>query len=152
MIDWTNPDDKISRRFTVREALLLPSWGVLHVPSEEEKANILKMAAIMDIVRDRLGKPIKVHCWIRPTSANCPGSPHDGGNYNLAAGSKALRSAHIIGKAVDFDIGDNCDNVRAVLAPMLEELGLRQEDAPGTNWVHLDCQEPLPGGRRNFKI
>lgn len=149
--DWTNPSDKISNHFTVREALLLPSWGVLHVPSDDEKANILEMAAIMDIVRDRLGKPMKVHCWIRPTAANCPGSSHDGENYNLAAGSTAPKSAHIIGKAVDWDNGDDCDDVRSTLEPMLEELELRMEDRPQSNWVHLDCQALAPGGHRFFK-
>lgn len=149
-IDWTNPSDKISNHFTVKEACLLPSWGVLHVPSDDEQANILAMAAIMDQVRDFVGKPINVHCWIRPTSANCPGSQHDGGNYNVAAGSTALHSAHIIGKAVDWDCGVVCDDTRNQIMAQLEPWGVRMENRPGSGWVHLDDQPVAPGGHRFF--
>lgn len=150
MVNWSNPSDKISKYFTVKEACWLPSWGIMHVPSEAEKANIMKMAAIMDVIREKVGKPISVHCWIRPTSVNCPGSAHHGGNYNLAIGSTALHSAHIIGKAVDWDCGTNCDDVRTLLAPQLEAMGLRMEKMPGGNWVHNDCADVPPGGVRYF--
>ena len=39
-----NLDSKISKYFTWKEALLLPSWGICHEPTEEEKAAIIKMA------------------------------------------------------------------------------------------------------------
>jgi hypothetical protein len=150
MTDWNDPTSMVSQHFSVRECTLLPSWGVLHQTSEEEQANLARTAQIMDQVRDLLGKPMRVHCWIRPTAANCPGSEHDGGNYNVAAGSTATHSAHISGLAVDFDIGEDCDTTRATLMPHLESLGLRMEDRPHSDWVHLDIAEVPAGGHRFF--
>jgi hypothetical protein len=137
-IVWTDPKSRISKYFTVHEALWLPSWGIHHIPSEEEKANILATAQFVDQVREFLGKPVSIHCWIRPTSVNCPGSPHHGGNYNIAAGSTATHSAHIVGRAVDFDCGENCDITRAKLEPKLIPWKLRMEKKPASPWVHLD--------------
>ena len=148
-ISWTSPTHKISNHFTVKDACLLPSWGVMHHPSLIEEANILAMAASMEKVRAIVGKPINVHCWIRPTLANCPG-PHYMGNYNLAAGSTAPHSAHILGNAVDWDCGDDCDSTRAFLLPHIEALGLRMENRPGSTWIHLDCVPVPPGGHRFF--
>ena len=137
-IDWTNLSAKISKHFTVKEACWLPSWQVIHIPSEDEKANILKQAAKMDLIRDFLGVPINIHCWIRPILNN-PASEHNGQDYNaLVKGAK--NSAHKIGLATDYDAsGLNCDDVRARLVPKLEEWEIRMERMPGGNWVHNDC-------------
>lgn len=150
-IDWNNPKAPVSKYFTVGELTFLPSWQCYHTPSDEEKANLTKLALKMDQVREILGKPIKVHVAIRPTSVNCPSSPHHGQNYNKAIGSVALHSAHISGLAMDFDAGENCDTTRVTLEPLLEQLGMRCEKAPGTNWVHLDLAPVPTGGNRYFK-
>lgn len=146
MIDWKNPKAKISNHFTVEEACWLPKWSALHNPSEAEKANILKMAAVMDKVRDLLGKPISVHCWIRPV-LNCLGNPYNGQDYNVATDG-ALHSAHRDGRAVDWDCGEDCNVTRSTLLSHLEALGLRMEDHNGP-WVHLDTA--LPNPNRFFK-
>lgn len=137
-IDWSNPKSKISKYFTVGEALFLPKWSCYHVPSEEEKSNIVRHAANMDLVREELGVPCVVHCWIRPASANCPDSPHHGEDYNaLCGGAKASR--HVKGDATDYHpVGMTCDDARTKLEPKLESFGMRMEKAPGTNWVHND--------------
>src|SRR5690606_2229521 len=91
-IDWKNPAAKISKHFTVKEACWLPSWGVMHIPSEDEKKNILFMAGKMDLVRDFLQKAVKIHVWIRPVLNN-PDSKYHGQDYNaFVKGAKA--SAH----------------------------------------------------------
>jgi len=152
-IDWNNPEAKISKYFKVKEALLLPSWGILHIPSEEEKKNILEMAKKMDEIRELIGLPISVHCWGRPTSVNCPGSKFHGADYNaFVKGSKT--SAHRSFKAVDWSAkGKTCDQSRAILEPKLEQLNIRMEYAPGTNWVHTDIDPASKsGGRRYFKV
>lgn len=149
-VDWTNPAVKISRHFTVKEALWLHQWECMHTPSEEEKKQILNHAQNMDKVGDILGMLI-VHCWIRPILNN-PASPHHGQDYNaLVKGAK--NSAHKYGKAVDFNpLVGTCDEGKEILIPKLEELGLRMEDLPpGSNWIHLDCNELAPGGHRLFK-
>ena len=54
-MDWTNPKTKISKYFTVHEATYLPSWKIYHTPSEAEKTEIVKLAQVMDIIRERIG-------------------------------------------------------------------------------------------------
>ena len=146
-IDWTNPEAMVSDHFSVRETCLLPSWGVIHVPSDEEKANIYKHACKMDIVREQIGKPIHVHCWIRPKVANCPGSQYNGQDYNAHVGG-ASHSSHILGLAIDFDIGEDCNENRKQWEPMLEKWDMRMENLAGP-WVHLSSDWE-PGKTRFF--
>lgn len=169
-INWSDPKSKVSKYFTVKEVLYLPSWGCYHTPSEDEKANVLKMAEVMDKVRELVGKPIGVHCWVRPNKANCVIVPSQVQwsrdpavrkmqevalatlDYNAFIGSTAKRSPHISGKAVDWDCGESCDETRKKLMPKLEEFNMCMEDVPGGPWVHLDIYEPaIHGGKRFFK-
>ena len=137
-IDWSDPKAKISNHFTVKEACWLPSWGKLHDPSDEEKENILKTAEMMDRVRDFLGKPISIHCWIRPKPYN-----------DLVHGAPA--SMHLTGLAVDFDCGEDCDLTRSKLLPQLSIFGVRMEDMPKGPWVHLDLKHVSDDKYRYFK-
>jgi hypothetical protein len=147
-INWNKPDCKISKYFTVHDATYLHSWGCSHIPSETEKANILVVAKIMDQIRDKLGAPISVDCWIRPT-LNCPGNPHNGQDYNIFI-KGAPNSAHKTGQAVDWTCaGKTCDQVRTILVPMLVTLGIRMENLPGSGWIHIDNRAPV--GPRFFK-
>lgn len=149
-LDWKDPKAKISQYFTVKEALYLPAWEVMHTPSDEEKKNILELAAKMDIVREYLDRPIIVHCWIRPKVANVPGSKWHMKNYNSFIGG-APGSAHAEGKAVDFHCARmTCGEVRQILQPMLNEYKIRMEDVEG-NWVHVDIRPPLPKRSRFFR-
>lgn len=150
IIDWSNPESQISVNFKVKEALLLPSWNILHVPSEEEKSNIIKAAQMMEIIREYLGNPIHINCWIRPQITNCPGSKSNGKDYNKFVGG-ARNSAHIEGLACDFTVSRmTCDDVRHTLEPKLEEFKIRMENKPGSGWIHCDSRDLLPGGRRFF--
>lgn len=153
-IDWTNPAAKVGRYFSVHEALYIPSWRVQHVPSDREKQNICLHAAAMDKARELVGKPFNVHCWIRPTSVNAPGTTAHGKNYNKLVGG-ATRSQHIGGLAVDFSCftsGINCDKVRDLVRPHLEEFKLVMEEYPGSGWVHLDSRFVPVGGSRTFRV
>lgn len=147
MIDWTNPAAQVTAHFTVRECCYLPSWSVLHQPSNAEQANLTQVCELMEKVREFLGTPINVHCMIRPQAVNAPGDPHDGQDYNAAVGG-ASHSAHAIGLACDFDAeGLDCDDVRARLLPELEGWGCRMEQRSGSgNWVHVDLA-PVTGHR-----
>lgn len=149
MVDWSDANCLISKHFTVKEALWLPQWGVLHIPSDQEKENILAHAKNMDHVRDFLGCALTVHCWIRPVLNN-PSSPHHGEDYNALVGG-APKSGHKIGSATDYDpAGMTCDEARAKLEPKLEEFNLRMERRPGSLWVHNDSGVVPPGGHRFF--
>lgn len=147
MIDWSNPKEKISKYFTVKESLWLPSWQVYHIPSEEEKENILKIATKMDLVRDFVDMPIIVQCWIRPINVNSPDTIYHGKNYNeFIHGAPA--STHILGMAVDWNCALNCDEIRFNLQFQLAAFGIRMERLPGSNWIHNDNKNTT--GERYF--
>lgn len=126
------------RWFTVKEALWLPSWKRQATESELRpaiRAELDRLFTIMDLVRDLVNRPVKIHCAFRPPAYN-----------KLVGGAKA--SCHLTGRACDFSVpGLTCDQVRTKLLPYLEYLGVRMENLPGSNWVHIDTRPPGPGGR-----
>jgi hypothetical protein len=162
-INWSNPKQKLTENFTVKEALYLPSWFSYHMPSEEEKTAILEIAKkvtkIISKVEEKLGKQlyIDVHAWIRPEKANIAGSKWNGMDYNRyiyetqvwkdltpeqKAQKKVPNSPHKTGRAIDFHVigyegKEKCAEMRTLLLPYLEEFGLRMEDISG-GWIHLD--------------
>lgn len=152
-IDFSDPKAKISRYFTVKEACWAPQWNRLQNENDGLDADA-KAALVdffcnkMDIVRELLGYPIKVHVSFRSKA------------YNSLVGG-AANSCHMARKeggvyvaACDFSVdyglgaGANCDKIKAELLPVLEKLGLRMEDnGAGATWVHLDNRKPGPSGR-----
>lgn len=148
--NWDDPKSKLSPHFTVHDATWLPSWQVYHQPSDEEKEAILRTAEKLEKVREVLGKPLNVHCWIRPDKVICRGA-YNGRNYNAHVGG-AKKSAHRLGLACDFNpIGMTCGDAKELLNPKLEELDVRMEDNGTGNWVHIDLVKPAPGRPRFFK-
>lgn len=171
-VDWSDPKSRLSANFSVGEALTLPSWHVMHTPSESEKAAIqgiaTKVSKAIAVVSAAIGHDAhaSVHAWMRPGVATIPGSEWDGKDYNryiyetqvwkdLTPEEKAAKrvpdSPHKTGHAIDFHIvgfegKEGCAKIRAILLPHLEELGLRMEDLDG-GWVHLD---DLPVGHARF--
>lgn len=138
-----NLDENISgsEHFKWREALWLPQWNREANEQDGLNSDILEnikvVAGWMDKIRKHFGKPVKVHCWLRPEKYN-----------QLVKGGKT--SQHLLGKAVDFHVsGMSCDDVRKSILDngLLESLGLRMEDLPGSDWVHLDDRAPGPSGR-----
>ncbi len=174
-IDWSNPKSKVAPRFSVGEALTLQSWGVMHAPSEDEKTAIIgiaqKVSKAGDILEQIIGRKvsINVNAFMRPEKANIPGSKWNGMDYNryiyetqvwknLTLEEKAKKtvpkSPHRTGHAIDFyvvgfDGKEKCAQIRQMLLPHLEELGLRMEDIDG-NWIHLDDLPVV--NKRFFKI
>jgi len=141
-VNWSNPNDKLSVFFTVKEALFLPSWNRMATSKDglgpTQQDNLVKLFRIMDQVRNLFGKPVIVHVAFRSYS------------YNKEIGG-APNSLHVQGMAVDFHVaGVDCDDVRAKLIPKLEEWGLRMENKAGSNWVHLDTRPVAAGGNRFF--
>lgn len=134
MVDWNDPNSKISNHFTVHEATWLPTWNRMANETDglddTVKANLIKLCLAMDIVRDFIGKPINVHVTYRPPA------------YNKLIGG-ATHSAHVLGLAMDFDCGENCDDTRQKLIPMLESWNMRLENHNGP-WCHLDLMPPNP--------
>jgi zinc D-Ala-D-Ala carboxypeptidase len=134
--------DAISKNFsaaipgsqlTWHQALYLPSWGRHAKPSDLTNTsmdtvlgNIEKQAAALQQVSDHFGKPIVVHCWLRPPA------------YNKQIGG-ASNSAHLRGMATDFHMpGLTAEQVR-------KELKSHPKLYPGSgennvSWVHIDLE------------
>ena len=111
------------------------------------------MVVSMEEIRKIFNKPIIVHVWTRPTSVNQPTSAHHGGNYNLAVGSTATKSMHIVGSAVDYHIQDvSCDDARKILIPLLPKLNLRMEDKKSSTWIHNDNKSVKKDSERYFPV
>ena len=143
-----DPQDPISKHFTWREALWLPSWKRLANESDglcpSVITNLIDLFSKLDVIREYFGLPIIVHCAYRPVS------------YNSFIGG-AKESAHMaLGSwaACDFHVSMMpCDDARDRILRdgKLEELGLRMEN-PGypANWVHVDSKPVSDGGSRFF--
>lgn len=156
-----HPFTKISAdtpNFTWHEALHLPKWDLYHLPSGAEVETIMEFAKKMQAVRDLLGLPIIVHCWIRPRVANTRHPMNElraaqrfhGEDYNGLVGG-AKRSAHIYGNACDFHVdGMTIKDATEAILPHLERLGIRMERHDGP-WIHLDSKAVGQSGERWFK-
>ena len=133
--------------FKWKEVLLLPSWGVYHIPSDQEYQNIISLITKIDVLHKHFGKGINVHCCIRPSKANCPGSKYNGMDYNSHVGGVSA-SSHIPGLAIDFDVtGMTVDAVMVEAAKHLNDWELSWEkngSAVGRNWCH--AQNKKVGG------
>jgi uncharacterized protein YcbK (DUF882 family) len=129
MIDFTNPNDSITEHFTVNDALMLHNWSRLG--TEADGADFDKLNTLcqkLEEVRTLLGCPMNVHCCFRSA------------DYNKLIGANP-NDPHSRSAACDFDCNPNltCDQVKDILMPHLEELGIRMEDnGSGASWVHID--------------
>lgn len=153
-INWQDLNAPISKYFKVKEALWLPQFKVYHQPTEQEQWNIYFLAAKLDKVRELVGRPMIVHCYIRPIKVNCPDSEFDGKDYNTLV-KGASNSAHIFGNACDFNFegkatAEECHEMRGLLILELQGLGLRMENKEGA-WIHLDRNKVPVGGNYYFK-
>lgn len=150
-IDWTDPACQVSPHFTVRDAIWLPQWERLSLPSDGMTpavcASLVRfILGPMEDIRSALGnKPIITHVTYRPPAYNAlqsvggaPGSAHQ------CLGPWAAMDWHLEGSL--------CDDVRKKILDLglLEFLGLRMENKPGAGWVHLDNAPTGANGRRFF--
>lgn len=107
--------------------------GVKNEPGPVEAANLERLMAVMDIIRERLGAPIIVSSGYRSLP------------INRAVGSKDT-SAHLRGLAIDFTApkaGTPLAVCRAI-APWVRELGIDQLINENGRWVHLGLREDKP--------
>lgn len=87
-INWNNPDQKISKYFSVREVTKNDPRRIPRSGSEVER-EIIKLAIELDKIREEWGSPVLVNSWYRPLEVNRSiGSSDD--------------SQHIQGRAVDI--------------------------------------------------
>lgn len=108
--------------------------GAEYASPKIKNALELLVDKVLDPLRERFGKPIRVNSGYR--------SPED----NKASGG-SKNSQHLIGEAVDITAYDKSENV--VLWNLIIEMGLYDQiiwekgDDNSPRWVHLSyCDEP----------
>lgn len=133
-------DDTIAgcQNFKWKEFLFLESFDIHAYPKYEVIGNLIKTAQKMELIRSILGnEPLKITSGWRPYAYN-----------RLIKG--APQSAHVQGLACDFQhASKDADTCRFILMAHLENLKVRMEDLPYSNWVHIDLRET--SGERFFK-
>ena len=141
-----NLDDFVTdaQHFKWREVLYLPSWKIYHTPSDQEIQNLISLITKVDVIHDYFDAPFNVHCALRPSSVNCPGSLYHGKDYNHFVGG-AAHSTHIVGLAIDFDVvGKSVDDVMIQAKAQLNNWQLSWEQngsASGRNWCHAQDKQ-----------
>lgn len=125
VIDWHNPNCKISRYFTVRE---VTNGDSRRIPVEASIiANILELASELDRVRDAWGSPIGVTSWYRPARIN-------------AAVGGVSNSQHINGGAADIYTMDGRDRQFEAWLDQRWNRALGYGVASGRGFTHLDLR------------
>lgn len=137
MLDWTKPQDQVTEHFTVSDALMLHSWNRLATEADGASFDQLQnLCNKLEEVRSLLGCPMNVHCMFRSQ------------DYNASQNIKPLADVHSMSLACDFDCNAtmSIDDVKNLLLPQLESLGIRLEKGTAS-WVHVDLRIPGPSGR-----
>ena len=153
-IDWTDPACKVSKYFTVYEAIYLPAWVSLATDlTDDIKEALVNLFEKMDAIREHLNVPLIVHVSFRPEKYN-----------KLVGGAK--HSAHMARKenghliaACDFHPSyktmgrsESCTYAKELLQAKVASLGMRMEDnGKDAGWIHLDTAPVPPGGHIFFK-
>jgi hypothetical protein len=87
LVDWSKFSDKVSKYFTVGEVSQNSRERIVFHPTH--RANVLRLAAELDKIREAWGKPIGVTSWYRPLPVNRRIGSGDG-------------SQHVLGLAADI--------------------------------------------------
>lgn len=129
MIDWSDPTSQVTEHFTVNDACMLHKWNRLATTDDGiDTDKLLTLCQKMEEIRALIGFPLNVHCMFR--------SP----DYNKLIGAPP-NDVHSQNLACDFDANPHmsCDDVKSLLLPQLEQLGIRMENnGQGASWVHVD--------------
>ncbi len=135
-------EDRIpgSTHFKWKEFLLLRSADMHVFPRKIQYDNIVKTVSKLEIIRNIFKSPIHITSGLRPEK------------YNVYIGG-AHRSKHITGEAVDFVVegyqgGTGCNKVRLMLLQEIDNLQIRIENKPDSNWIHIDLGYKKEG--RNY--
>lgn len=154
-INWKDPNAKISKYFTVKEAIWLERWNRLAEDVDgltpEVCDNIVKFfTETVDEIREILGDAMFSKSCFRSDA------------YNKLIGGARLSCHRFLNGDCAFDFwtdadgdgdkdGKDCDDIKAALRPHLERLKIRMEDnGKGAKWVHVDNKKVPPGGNREF--
>lgn len=127
-IDWTKGNSQVTEHFTVNDCLMLHSWNRLATEADGANLDTLQnLCQVLETIRDSLNCPMNVHCIFRSQ------------DYNKSQGIRPVGDVHSMSMACDFDCNDTMtiQQVKDILEPLLEQLGIRMEQGTST-WVHVD--------------
>jgi hypothetical protein len=136
-LDWSNPECIVSKYFSVNNCLLLHNWNRLATEADGyDSTQLLNLCVKLDQIREILGFPMNIHCIFRSQ------------DYNASQNIAPVHDVHSMSIACDFDCAPHLtiDQIKDILRPRLEELGIRMEFGT-TSWVHVDLRAPGPSGR-----
>ncbi|MDS3861036.1 D-Ala-D-Ala carboxypeptidase family metallohydrolase [Thermosynechococcaceae cyanobacterium BACA0444] len=130
VIDWNNPNSRVSKYFTVGE--VTNNQPARIPPVGPHRDNVIRLARELDLVREAWGGPIGVTSWYRPPA------------INRAVGGVS-NSQHLTGLAADiYPIGRNGREFEAWLDRIwVYALGYGQSS--GRGFTHVDLR---PGRAR----
>jgi hypothetical protein len=144
MVDWTDGNSSVTEHFNVSDCLTLHNWNRL--ATEADGADFDKLTTLcqkMEQVRSVLGCPINIHCMFRSTAYNL--------EQNILPPTGL--DVHAMNLAADLDANEHLtiQQVKDLLQPQLESLGIRMEDnGHNASWVHLDLHPVI--NNRFFKV
>lgn len=158
-VDWTDPKCPISKHFTVHDAIWLPKWNRYADKdelSEGTQESLVHLFGKLDSVQEFLGVILMIHCALRPEKYN---EEIGGAKQSAHMARVDMNKVRSLLAAVDFSavlgqgsVNEDCDLIRALVQEKLELWGLRMENNPGGNWVHLDTKPVMPGRPRIFNV
>jgi uncharacterized protein YcbK (DUF882 family) len=120
---------KLSAHFSLSEFI---SPNDPNRPSQSALANLRELAAVLEIIRARAGRPLKITSGYRSPS------------YNRAIGGAAM-SLHTTGMACDIEApGDMLE--LAALASQISEIG-GVGVYPGRGFIHVDIRRRPEGSK-----
>jgi hypothetical protein len=136
MIDWTDPNARVSPNFTVKEMLYCNLWGRMATEADglndTIKTNLASLCLKLELIRDFFqDRTININSGYRPPKY----SPMVGGFST---------DVHTMGMAADFTVSSvPCAEAKALLLPKLAEFGIRMEDNGTGNWIHVDTHSVI---------
>jgi hypothetical protein len=142
-IDWADAAVQVSKHLCVQEIIGLPSWSRL-ATADDGLTSAVQQALFdfatgpVDELLDILGLRARVDCFYRPPAYNAlpsiggaPGSAHQAlGPWAAIDWKPIAPTGQIL----------SCDAIRQRILDdqLLDKIGLRMEDRPGSSWIHND--------------
>jgi uncharacterized protein YcbK (DUF882 family) len=117
--------DKLTKNFTIDE---FQSHDGAAMP-EQVKKNVQELAKNLQVIRDYVGKPIKINSGYRSPA------------QNTKVGGKS-QSKHMLGQAADFTIpGLTTSQVLAIVEKLIAEKKIKQGGVGYyPTWIHYDIR------------
>ena len=122
---------QLSEHFTLEE-MIRTRTGLKNEPTEEAKANLIRLCALLEAVRALINAPMILHSAYRCAAVNA-----------AVGGSINPPSAHTQGRASDFHPGNGLDITEAFNAIRASDIQFDKlifEHKNGSWWIHIQIE------------